>query len=151
MHQYRLTWVGVALSLGLWAVISRFDLDLFERFVAMIYRLERWEADELFFPALVLLGFAYADATRRLRTRLVDAQKHVVYEAMLSASYHVLRNFLNQMQLFKMTAENSPNFPKDVISLYDSVMGEAVRQLDALSAIDSIDPRTIRESVEPKR
>jgi phosphomannomutase len=150
MRKYQLSFLGLAVSLALWATIAIFDLDLFERFVANIHRLEKWEADELFFPVVVLLGFVYIDATRRMQARVIDTEKHVVYDAMLSATYHVVRNFLNQMQLFKMTAERTPDFPQDVLVLYDDVMQDALQQLEALAAINTIDPQTIRESVAPR-
>ncbi len=56
----------------------------------------------------------------------------MIYKAMISAIHHVLNNFLNQMQLFKLVAEDTPGFNHEILSLYDDVIDEASGQIEAL-------------------
>ena len=69
---------------------------------------------------------------------------------MLASTHHVLNNFLNQMQIFKMTAERTPDFDPNVLTLYSRIMKDAKEQIDALGSITDIDEASIHNSVAPK-
>ncbi|MCG8524734.1 MAG: hypothetical protein MI748_00020 [Opitutales bacterium] len=51
------------------------------------------------------------------------------------------------MQLFKLTAENVPEFPKDVLENYDRIIKETQKQLCSLKQIENIDKKSIKASV----
>ncbi|MCH9735141.1 MAG: cell wall metabolism sensor histidine kinase WalK [Actinomycetia bacterium] len=106
------------------------------------------------FAVLILLMRRAITRHDRLETRerdlRIELEKAKVYEAMLSAAHHVLNNFLNKMQLFKLTAENTADFDRDVLSLYDEVINTASEQIEALGSIATIDEKSIGESVAPK-
>jgi hypothetical protein len=69
---------------------------------------------------------------------------------MMSAIHHILNNFLNQMQLFKMTAEDTPGFDHEILSLYDQIIDETSTQIGALSSITRINEVSISTSVSPQ-
>ena len=69
---------------------------------------------------------------------------------MVQAAQHVLNNFINKMQVFKITANKTPEFDKEILSQNEQVIAEAVSQLKALSTISNIDGRSISESVAPR-
>ena len=54
------------------------------------------------------------------------------------------------MQLFKMTAEDTPGFDPDVLSIYDQIIRDASMQIDALGSITNIDESSIHAAVAPK-
>ncbi|MCK4837816.1 MAG: hypothetical protein KAS94_03380 [Desulfobulbaceae bacterium] len=76
-----------------------------------------------------------------------EMEKIKVYKAMIHSTHHILNNFLNQMMIFKLTAEETPGFDYDVLSLYEKIIEDASIQIDALSSITNIDEISIRESV----
>lgn len=69
---------------------------------------------------------------------------------MMSSTQHILNNFLNQMQLFKLTAEDTPKFNPEVLALYDEIIDEASMQITALGNVHHIDEIAIQEAVAPK-
>jgi hypothetical protein len=69
---------------------------------------------------------------------------------MVSSTHHILNNFLNQMQLFKLTAQDTPGFDPQILSLYDRIIKDATNQIEALSNIEKVNETTIQESVIPK-
>ena len=69
---------------------------------------------------------------------------------MIFAVHHVLNNFLQQMQHFRMKAEDTPEFDRATLSLYDQVIDETSLQIEALSSIAKIDEQSIKRSVAPK-
>ena len=69
---------------------------------------------------------------------------------MLFGVHHILNNFLNQMQYFKIKAEATPGFEEDVIKLYDQMIEEATKQVAAMGDVAELDEESIRNSVIPR-
>ncbi len=78
-----------------------------------------------------------------------DREKQEIYESMVQATQHVLNNLLNQLQLFKLIADNSKDFDPDILSLYDSVTEEASALIAKLSRVTQPTSHNIREAVAP--
>ena len=150
MNNYKLTLIGLALSVivFLFTIIS--GADIFEQFLGALEKFERFEIDEILIPVVIFGVFASIDMVRRLKANQMEREKIKIYEAMISATHHILNNFLNQMQLFKMTAEETPDFDPEVLSLYDQIIGETSTQIGALSSITRIDEVSISTSVLPE-
>lgn len=99
---------------------------------------------------------AILQARVRTHLRLAQAQKDYaevekikVYRAMVFSTQHVLNNYLNQVGLFRMTAESLEDFPQDILELFDECTHQAERLVMKLSELEQIDEETIRESVMP--
>ncbi len=150
MMKFKLTLMGGVVAFLIFLVSIIFEMDLFEKVIGALESLERYEIDELVIPFIVFLLFAYLDQSRSRRSREIEFEKIKIYKAMLSSAHHVLNNFLNQMQLFKIKAQNTPGFDAKVLSVYDQITKDASTQLEALGSITNIDEATIHESVKPK-
>lgn len=150
MH-YRLTFYALCFSAGYFVVVVFFGIDIFELFVAALVGLEHLNVDEFVIPAVLLVVAVQADAARRNRADLIEVEKAKIYRAMIASVQHVLNNFLNQMQLFKLTADRTPGFDQRVLALYDQVIGDAVTQLRALASITRLDEGAIKDAVAPGR
>jgi len=150
LKQYKLTFIGLVLSVVFLTGILILDLDIFELFIESMENLEHLEIDELIIPLLIFFIFAFLDMKRRQKAQLVEIEKIKIYKAMLYSSHHVLNNFLNKMQYFKMTAEEMPEFNPKVLVLFDSTIDEASEQIQALSNISKIDEASIHASVLPQ-
>jgi hypothetical protein len=150
MKDYKLTFVGIVISLTLWSITALFDLDLFAQVVEFLESFEAFEVDEFIIPTMILFLFLSLNVSRLHRKQGVRVGSLKIYKAMLTSTHHILNNFLNQMQLFKMTAESTEGFPEDVLELYDEIMDDALAQIHQLSNITSIDEKTIVDSVAPQ-
>jgi len=150
MKKYRITLIGLVISVSilLYSLIS--DVDLFEIFLNDVHKLEVFEIDEFIIPLFILGIFSIFDMLKWQRDHRVEREKIKIYKAMLSSTHHVLNNFLNQMQLFKITAEQTPDFNPDVLALYEQIMKDATEQIDALGSIANIDEISIQNSVSPR-
>ncbi len=150
MRRNWLTWTGVGIGLLVLVLSKLYDLDPFDRLADFFETVEQYELDEFFIAVLIVLVFFAADLLLKERKRKIEHEKVKVYKAMVSSAHHVLNNFLNQMLLFKITAEDTPGFDKEVLDLYDVVMEEAKEQISALSSITEVSEERIKEAVRPE-
>ena len=106
-----------------------------------------------------LKGWLYVIATTALlylliasdykRTLKQEQEKRDIFQATVKAAHHILHNFLNQMMLFKLEAEESDDFAEDVLELFDEVMAEAETQIGKLSAITDLTKEQIEQTIVP--
>lgn len=151
MRNYKFTFIGLILGLVIFTVSLAFNIELFELLVEALESLEKYEIDELIIPIVILVLFSAVDQVKLQRTRRVEREKTKIYKAMLSSTHHILNNFLNQMQLFRMTAEDTSNFDPEVLSLYDVVISDAKSQIETLSNISDIDELSIHKVISAKQ
>ncbi len=151
MKNHKFTIVGMAIGFGLLFITFAFKIDFFEIVTDTLMSFEHYEIDEFIIPLLVIVFFASFDQFRKQKLQKIEQEKVKIYKAMLSSSHHILKNFLNQMQLFKFTAENTPDFDAETLALYDVVIEDTLTQLDALGSISKIDEASIFDSVVPKK
>jgi len=149
MKKNKLTLIGLAISVTIWLATFISGTDLFEILVNGLEKLEKFEVDELIIPIAIFFIFALLDLFTKHRRQTIEIEKIKIYHAMLSSTHHILNNFLNKMQLFKISAEESDVFPESVIELYDQIIQDAVKQIESMGSIMSIDEVSIRASVEP--
>jgi len=150
MRRNWLTWTGVGIGLVILVLSRLYDLDLFDRLSSFFETVEKYELDEFFIAGIIVLLFFAADLLLKEKKRRIEHEKVKIYKAMISSAHHVLNNFLNQMLLFKITAEDTPGFDKEILDLYDVVMEEAKKQISALSSISEVNEEKIKEAVKPK-
>lgn len=150
MKEYKLTLIGLFVALLMSVAAIVFELELFEKLVALMHEIEHFEIDELILPVMVALIFAVIDLFRRHNRHKVEVEKVKIYQAMIFSTQHILNNFLNQMQLFKMRAETTPDFDQTVLKLYDRVIEDAQMQIQGLSSLTQVTEKEIKDAVTPK-
>lgn len=149
MKNYKLTLIGLTVSVLVLVGTLVFGIDLFELFVERLKGLEAYEADELLIPITIFVVFSFLDLANRHKAH-ADQEKIKIYKAMLSSAHHILNNFINQMTIVKMTAEDTPGFDPNALTIYDQIINDASEQIDALSSITDISEESIIMSVKPK-
>ena len=149
---YKLTLVGLLVSVVVLVGTIVFDIDLFELFIEQLKELEAYEVDEFLIPISIFVVFSFLDLFKRQEAHRAhaDLEKIKIYKAMLSSAHHILNNFINQMTIVKMTAEDTPGFDPNTLTIYDQIISDAAEQIDALSTITDISEESIIESVKPK-
>ena len=150
MKNYTLTFIGATLATSLLLITLIADIDLFEAAIAILEKFENYEVDEFIIPAFIFLRFAFIDLSKRQKKQKIELEKIKIYEAMMSSTHHILNNFINQILLFKITADKTPGFNPKVLALYDQIHNEATAQIEALGNIAKIDEKSIHASVAPK-
>lgn len=96
---------------------------------------------------MILLG-AFTDYfSNKILAKERQLEAINIYNSMLKANQHILNNLLNQMQLFKVEAENSQDFNPDILKLFDKSVYEASELLYNLSQIENITDENIWASI----
>jgi hypothetical protein len=67
-----------------------------------------------------------------------DREKLSVFNKTVQGVYHILLNYLNQMQLVTMEAERSRDFDKNILLLSTDISAHALSELKKLEKIDTL-------------
>jgi hypothetical protein len=87
-------------------------------------------------------AFENHEAAKRERTQLFIETIH--------ASNHILRNYLNQMQLVTLEAERCETFNPDTLKIAKDISAQAESELHKLSQIELVSPEKIAETTYPR-
>ncbi|WP_299254006.1 hypothetical protein [uncultured Aquimarina sp.] len=147
MNNYKLTIIGLSLSVFVYFSAIFLELDLFEKVLAFLASIEQFKFDEFIIPFLIFSVFLVFDMRRRLKKVKLENAKLKIYKAMLSSSHHILNNFIYQMDIFKITAEDTPGFDAKILAFYEDIISNTSHQIYSLSNLSSIDEYSIRTSV----
>ncbi len=147
MYKHNLTLIGLIISISIYLCCILFELDLFEKCIFLLEGLEKFELDEIIIPVFIFFIFLLLNKRRRLKAVKLENEKLKIYKAMLSSSHHILNNFVQQMDLFKITAEETPGFDDEVLSFYEDIINATIDQINSLSNVEKIDESAIRTSV----
>lgn len=147
MNKYKLTLFGLVLSIFIYFSSILLELDLFEKFMDFLASVEQFEVDEMIIPFLIFVVFLFIDTFRNNKKIEMESAKLNIYKAMLSSSHHILNNFIYQMDIFKLTAEDTPGFDAKVLAFYEDIISNASEQIYSLSNLTTIDEFSIRTSV----
>ncbi|WP_108867248.1 hypothetical protein [Aquimarina aquimarini] len=147
MNNYKLTYIGLMISLLIYVVSIVLELELFENFIIVLKSLDKFQFDEMIIPLIIFFIFILGDIRQHLKKAQMENVKKDIYKAMLSSSHHILNNFIYQMDIFKMTAEDTPGFDIHVLAYYEEIISNASHQINSLSNLSTIDEFSIRTSV----
>ncbi len=147
MDKYKLTFIGLVFSVFIYISTIFLELNLFDRFVEFLSSIEQFELDEIIIPFVIFFIFLFLDTRRHSKKVQVENAKLNIYKAMLSSSHHILNNFIYQMDIFKLTAEDTPGFDAKILAFYEDIISNASNQIHSLSNLSTIDEFSIRTSV----
>ena len=153
VNQFQYTIFGLLImSIALITVIL-FDLDLFEKLVLILELIESYEIDEVIIFVVLFVPFVVVDIVRHSikqkieHAQLLEKEKNKIYSAMVSASQQILNNFLNNIQYFKLRAQNTPGFSSALTKQCDEVMEAASTQISSLSQLNDINEQSIYNAI----
>lgn len=66
------------------------------------------------------------------------AEKRAVFHKTVEGAYHILLNYLNQMQLVTMEAERCEKFDREVLRMANEAAGDAETELRKLGEIQTV-------------
>ncbi|NNC64218.1 MAG: hypothetical protein HKN84_05500 [Gammaproteobacteria bacterium] len=105
------------------------------------------DVNELWMRSLIVILVVSFGAFADYRKRI---DNHDVYSAMLNATHHILRNFLQKMLLFREEAENSKDFDQNVLAAYDEMIRETTAQIRNLEDIREPSRENIEDRYRPR-
>ena len=97
-----------------------------------------------------MIVFSLIDLVQYKKVKEMQQAREDIYKAMVQASDHVLKNCLNQMQLVKYTAEETPGFDPETLVNFDRIMEQAMQQIQALGEINEVNREAIGKSIDIK-
>lgn len=147
MYKYNLTLTGLAVAIFTFSITVVLELNVFEQIVAYLRDFNSYHFDKLIIPLLLFAIFMAVDIHKRHKKTQVENAKKDIYKAMLSSSHHILNTFMYQMDLFKMTAEDTPGFDAKVLAYYEDIIDNTSDQIKSLSNLRTIDEYNIKSSV----
>jgi hypothetical protein len=65
----------------------------------------------------------------------MEAEKLAVYNKTVEGAYHILLNYVNQMQIVTLAAEQCPGFDQSVLQIADEISGKVAAELAKLDHI----------------
>ena len=74
MNNYKLTLIGLALSVIVFLSTIILGVDIFELFISTLERFERFEIDEILIPIAIFGVFASIDMVRKLKANQITRQ-----------------------------------------------------------------------------
>lgn len=79
----------------------------------------------------------------------INAEKYDVYKAMLNANNHILNNFLQKMYIFKLEADDSKDFDKELLNHYNIIIQETKTAINNLQGLDAPSKSKIEAKYKP--
>jgi hypothetical protein len=93
---------------------------------------------------LLLIGLG-ADKHIKMIMEKED-EKQVIFNATINSTQHILNNLLNQMQFFKLVAEESNTFDDEMLELYDQSLSNGKMLVERLSSVEVLTEENIHDS-----
>lgn len=153
MKNFKYTISGLILLIAAFLIINLSKIDLFDISLNLFNRFEIHKVDAVFLIVPISILLIIIDLLNKQsdinKQKSIEIEKQKeIYKAMLSATHHILNNFLNHMQLFKLIAENTPELKDEAWSLYEKSQEDASKQIEALSKITNISKDSINDSIK---
>lgn len=79
-----------------------------------------------------------------------EKDKRIIFEATVRSTQHILNNLLNQMQSFKMEADEINAFDDEVLQTFENTILEGKELVIKLSSVEELTEKNIIDSVYPK-
>jgi hypothetical protein len=150
MNKFNFTLKATFLSVLFWLIESLIH-NLF--FLEDNFEIFPTDSNELWMRVVIVIlviSFGiYADFQTKMLLKK-EEEKRLIFKATIYSSQHITNNLLNQMQYFRMKADENNAFSSEVIKLYDQSLLEGQELMKLLSNVDDLTEENIRLSVSPK-
>lgn len=139
LHRFPVTSFATVLAaiLALASVLTHFDL--FALLLEVLAQIKRYKMDKLAMPLAVILVGCLIDRMivrpREKQAAEIQAQRLRVLKATMRSVHHLVNNFLNGLQLFRLDAEDI--LPPESLALFDELVRDTAAQLQVLGDLDA--------------
>ena len=133
--------IAILLAVSILAGSWFSNLDLFDTGLREILRIENNELDEFASAFVLIVVGLVIDQLRERRVARrraeIEEQQLRVLKATMRTVQDIVNNFLNNMQLFRMEAEDGP-LSVESLKLFDDLINETAEKLKALGDSESV-------------
>jgi hypothetical protein len=133
--------IAILLAVSILAGSWFSNVDLFDTGLREILRIENNEWDEVASAfVLIVVGLVIDQLRERQVARRraeIEEQRLRVLKATMRTVQDIVNNFLNNMQLFRMEAEDGP-LSVESLKLFDDLINETAEKLKALGDSESV-------------
>ena len=133
--------IAILLAVSILAGSWFSNLDLFDTALREILRIENNELDEFASAFVLIVVGLVIDQLRERRVARrraeIEEQRLRVLKATMRTVQDIVNNFLNNMQLFRMEAEDGP-LSVESLKLFDDLINETAEKLKALGDSESV-------------
>ena len=150
MGKNKYTLIGLGIAILFYSIVRILDIDFFEIFVNAMWSMELFEIDEFIMPLIIIIVFFHIGKVKEQKLYDIEAEKIKVYKAMLRANHHILNNFLNKIEFYKLKSEEANDYSEEINSLFDQIIAGTLDQVEALSHLKNINENSITNCYCPK-
>lgn len=141
LQHFKNTIVAGTVGVVIVAYAFIFHKDVFDFLVIILEYLENYEVDEILIAGvLILIGLAVdLSRIRREREHTIELQDQrlKVLRATVRTVQDIVNNFLNNLLLFRLEAEENHALSNSSLQLMDSLIAETGAKLNALADLDA--------------
>lgn len=139
LHRFPVTFFATVLAVTLLLLSVFTHFDLFALMLAVFERVKQYEMGKLAVPVAVIVAGFFIDHTivrpRDEREAEIQAQRLRVLKATMRSVQHLVNNFLNSPQLFRLDAEDA--LPAESLDLLDELVRDTAAKLQMLGDLDA--------------
>lgn len=110
------------------------------------------ESDDLWMRSIIVLMIisygVFVQSKKNTMLRL-ELEKKEIYSEMIKANNHILNTFLQKMYIFKLEADDSDDFDKDLLVLYNTTIEETRVAIKKLGGLDTPSKAGIEAKYRP--
>lgn len=110
------------------------------------------ETNELWMRGLIvilIIGHGFFIQNSVENEGRLENEKIEIYTAMLKANNHILNNFLQNMYLFKLEADQSRDFDKSVLQQYNEIITDTKLAIRSLEGLENPSKTSIEKKYKP--
>jgi hypothetical protein len=142
--KYRFTAISISIAILLWFTDS---LVHYIGYGEQAFEVLPSDLNELWMRCIIVVLIVAFGVFADYRSGF---DKKDVYQAMLGATNHILRNHLQKMLVFREEAENCTGFDRNVLRLYREMVDETIAQIKNLENIQELNKANIEDRYLPK-
>jgi hypothetical protein len=131
---------------GIWILASDRLVEGLATTPAAVTQLQTYKGWFFVVLSAFLIFFLTRDAF--LREQREGVKKRELFKGTMRGSYHILLNYLNQMQLIHLEAERSTDFDKELLKTAEQVSKDVVEELHHLETLDVADSSDIERFIQ---
>lgn len=143
LHRFPVTSFATVLAtiLMLASVFTHFDpfALMLELMLEVLEQIQRYKMDKLAIPVAVIMAGFLIDRMivrpREQREAEIQIQRLRVLKATMRSVHHIVNNFLNSLQLFRLDAEDT--LPLESLELLDELVRDTSAQLQTLGDLET--------------
>lgn len=128
-----------------WILLSDRAVEAMVHDPAAIARVQSMKG--LLFVALSALLILHVSRQLHLREQQREAEKTLLFQRTMQAVQHVLLNFLNQIQIVTLEAEETPDFDVEALEIAQRTILETEASIVELSSLQDLSEHALQDFV----